>query len=75
MGVLTYTADLLTRHGVGRDGLRRWTVSLPGISYQGKALAPADWTHEQVATRLNEMAAKSSPEIVEGRLYSPTRLT
>ncbi len=65
---------MLNRHGVGKDGWRRWTVDMPDVSYVGKILAPPDWGHERIVTYLNDWASKTSPGIVMARIYSATRL-
>lgn len=67
-----FTTSELTRHGVGNDGLRRWTTPLPG--YTGRILTPPDWTHTQVADRLNTWSAKTSAEIVAARLWTPCEI-
>jgi hypothetical protein len=71
-----FTAEQLERVGVldGEPGLTGWWVNDMGVSYRGRAVAPADWDAEQVAAGLNRLAQHLGENVLKGRLYSRTRV-
>ncbi|MTD47305.1 hypothetical protein GKE82_24170 [Conexibacter sp. W3-3-2] len=73
-----FSASQLERAEVpelGAQGLAAWWVTLPGISYRGRAVCPASWDVEQVLAAL-ELGAKrcGSYDVLAGRLYSRLRI-
>jgi hypothetical protein len=71
-----FTADQLERAGdlPGEPGMVGWWVNDMGVSYRGRAVAPAAWDAEQVAAGLNRLAQQLGENVAKGRLYSRTVL-
>lgn len=57
------------------EQLAAWWVTLPGLSYRGRAVCPDDWDVDQVLAAL-ELGAKKcgSYDVLTGRLYSRLRI-
>jgi hypothetical protein len=71
-----FTAGQLERVGEldGEPGLVGWWVNDMGVSYRGRAVAPAAWTAEEVAAGLTRLAQRLGENVTKGRLYSRTRV-
>jgi hypothetical protein len=69
-----FTAGQVHPAGDAGDGLTGWWVDLPGVSYRGRAVAPADWDETRVLEALNRHASVLGESVFAGRLYSRTRL-
>lgn len=65
----------LEKAGVGKDGLRRWWVTMNGVAWRGKALAPADLDAAGALRALLELEAREGPRAAAARLREPTVLT
>jgi hypothetical protein len=56
------------------EGLAGWWVELPGISYRGKVVAPADWDAERVLQALEDAGQRLTYNVLCGLMYSRTRI-
>jgi hypothetical protein len=75
IGVVLFDVEQLHRTDadVG-DGLAGWWVDLPGISYRGKVVAPAEWDAERVRVALEAAGQRLTYNVLCGLMYSRTRI-
>lgn len=60
--------------GVGEDGLRRWWVTIDGVSWRGKVLAPPGLGAAGVLRELDALVSREGPGAAAERLREPTRI-
>lgn len=70
-----FDAEQLQWAADGPDGLARWWVDLPDVSYRGKVLVEAGAEPEAIVRRLDRLATKLGYNVTAGRLYSPVDLS
>jgi hypothetical protein len=69
-----FLAEQVHPAGDAGDGLTGYWIDLPGVSYRGRAVAPAAWDADRVLEALNRHAGVLGEQVFQGRLYSRTRL-
>ncbi|MTD47670.1 hypothetical protein GKE82_26060 [Conexibacter sp. W3-3-2] len=69
-----FDLDGLKPAGVGEDGLRRWWVTIDGVSWRGKVLAPPGLGAAGVLRELNALVSREGSRAAAERLREPTRI-